>query len=154
MSGRLWSSLFQTWNDAEHYQTLQFDCSLNDLNVHSRSQGGRKAKTCAVIQLWSCMKQLGALVGCLSRVPDQNGVPQAWYIVELHHSGREPSLCKGDDGRFLVSMAHMGRLSLCRFCLANVSITWDEAWCAVVTCVFICARVRFKIVGTILDGQS
>ena len=25
------------------------------------------------------------------RVPDQNGVSQAWHIVETHHSGREPS---------------------------------------------------------------
>ena len=24
------------------------------------------------------------------RVPDQNGVSQAWYIVEMHHSGWEP----------------------------------------------------------------
>ena len=29
-----------------------------------------------------------------SRVPDQNGVSQAWYIVEIHHSGREPSKCR------------------------------------------------------------
>ena len=28
----------------------------------------------------------------ISRVPDQNGVSQAWYIVEIHHSGREPSI--------------------------------------------------------------
>ena len=26
-----------------------------------------------------------------ARVPDQNGVSQAWYIVEIHHSGWEPS---------------------------------------------------------------
>ena len=29
----------------------------------------------------------------ISRVPNQNGVSQAWYIVEIHHSGREPSIC-------------------------------------------------------------
>ena len=28
----------------------------------------------------------------ISRAPDQNGVSQAWYIVEVHHSGREPSI--------------------------------------------------------------
>ena len=28
----------------------------------------------------------------ITRVPDQNGVSQAWYIVEIHHSGREPSI--------------------------------------------------------------
>ena len=26
-----------------------------------------------------------------TRVPDQNGVSQAWYKVEIHHSGRKPS---------------------------------------------------------------
>ena len=29
----------------------------------------------------------------ISRVPGQNGVSQAWYIVEIHHSGGEPSIC-------------------------------------------------------------
>ena len=28
----------------------------------------------------------------ISRVPDQDGVSQAWYIVEIHHSGWEPSI--------------------------------------------------------------
>ena len=28
----------------------------------------------------------------ISKVPDQNGVSQAWYIVEIHHSGQEPSI--------------------------------------------------------------
>ena len=27
---------------------------------------------------------------CISRVPDRNGVSQAWYIVEMHHSGWKP----------------------------------------------------------------
>ena len=27
-----------------------------------------------------------------SRVSDQNGVPQIWYIVEIYHSGRKPSI--------------------------------------------------------------
>ena len=30
----------------------------------------------------------------ISRVPDQNGVSQAWYIAEIHHSGRKPLICK------------------------------------------------------------
>ena len=29
----------------------------------------------------------------ISRVPNQNGVSQAWYLVEIHHSGRKPSIC-------------------------------------------------------------
>ena len=28
----------------------------------------------------------------ISRVPGQNGVSQAWYIVEIYHSGRKPSI--------------------------------------------------------------
>ena len=28
----------------------------------------------------------------ISRVPDQKGVSQAWYIVEIHHCGRKPSI--------------------------------------------------------------
>ena len=48
----------QTWYDARHDWTLQFDTSLNDLVIHSRSQGHRKARTWAVILLSSCLKQL------------------------------------------------------------------------------------------------
>ena len=29
-----------------------------------------------------------------ARVPDQNGVSQAWYIAAIHQSGRKPSKCK------------------------------------------------------------
>ena len=35
---------------------------------------------------------------CISRVPDQNGVSQAWYIVEIHYSGRESSISCHDQG--------------------------------------------------------
>ena len=37
----------------------------------------------------------------ISRVPEQNGVSQASYVVDIHHSGREPSrgiLLFGDPG--------------------------------------------------------
>ena len=30
----------------------------------------------------------------ISRVPDQNGISQACFIVEIYHSGPEPSICK------------------------------------------------------------
>ena len=42
---------FQTWYGAKHYLTLQCDSSLNDLDVHSGSQGYDKGRTCAVIVL-------------------------------------------------------------------------------------------------------
>ena len=29
----------------------------------------------------------------ISRVSNQNGISQQWYIVKIHHSGREPSIC-------------------------------------------------------------
>ena len=32
------------------------------------------------------------IAGYISRVPHQNGASQARYIVEIHHSGREPSI--------------------------------------------------------------
>ena len=32
----------------------------------------------------------------ISRIPDQNGISQAYYILEIHNSGREPSIyCYG-----------------------------------------------------------
>ena len=31
----------------------------------------------------------------ISRVPDQNGVSQAWYIVEIYRSGRKPLIFWG-----------------------------------------------------------
>ena len=41
------TSFFQTWFDARHEKDLLFDFSLNDLDLHSRSQGCMKAGTCA-----------------------------------------------------------------------------------------------------------
>ena len=40
---------------------------------------------------WHTLLTLPILWDCyiyILRVPDQNGVSQAWYIVEIHHSGR------------------------------------------------------------------
>ena len=38
-------------------------------------------------QLWADSRKLE------TTVPHQNDVSQAWYTVEIHHSGREPSKC-------------------------------------------------------------
>ena len=39
----------------------------------------------------------------ISRVPDQNGISQACYIAEIHHSGLKPSICfKGAGTHILV----------------------------------------------------
>ena len=43
MLGHLWTNLFQIWYDDIHYETLQFDSSLDDFDVNSRSQGYGKA---------------------------------------------------------------------------------------------------------------
>ena len=45
------------------------------------------------------------LLHFLSRVPDQNGVARAWYIVEIHHSGQEPSLCFPSSTLLIVHQA-------------------------------------------------
>ena len=42
---------FQTWYDDSLDSTLHFGTSLNDLDLHSRSQGYKKIRTCAVILL-------------------------------------------------------------------------------------------------------
>ena len=36
-----------------------------------------------------------------SRVPDQNGVSQAWYIVEIYHSGQKPSTFNLNQKRYV-----------------------------------------------------
>ena len=54
----------------------------------------------------SCtMKQVNYCAPQISRVPDQNGVSQAGYIVEIHHSGREPSIfvCKCNFSFFIMA---------------------------------------------------
>ena len=45
----------------KHDEALQFDSSLNYLDVHTRSQDYGKAGTCAVILMDSSMKQLKCL---------------------------------------------------------------------------------------------
>ena len=47
VSGHLQTDLFQIWSDAGHDQTLEFDSSLNDLDVLRYV----KARTCALILL-------------------------------------------------------------------------------------------------------
>ena len=49
--GHLVAHLFQTLCDAKHNQTVQCNSSLNDLDIHPRSQGYGKARSCAVILL-------------------------------------------------------------------------------------------------------
>ena len=34
------------------------------------------------------------LHSCILRVPDQNGVSLLCIMLEIHHSGREPSICE------------------------------------------------------------
>ena len=52
---------------------------------------------------YNCCKHSGYcfISNCILRVSDQNGIPQAWHIVEIHHSSRELSIC-----RFLLSRWH------------------------------------------------
>ena len=63
------------------------------LHVHS----GRQAEVCSLLQrlIWVSELSLNSHqngAGLILRSPDQNGVSQAWYVVEIHHSGRKPSI--------------------------------------------------------------
>ena len=51
--GHTWADLFRTWYYTRNDWTLQFNSSVNNFDVHSRSQGHENARTCAVIILWS-----------------------------------------------------------------------------------------------------
>ena len=51
----------------------------------------KTALTLAFTSTFSVVKEITFSPLCISRVPDQNGVSQAWYVVEIHHSGQEPS---------------------------------------------------------------
>ena len=41
---------------------------------------------------WLSWKIIWFSLQVISRVPDQNGVSRVWYIAEIHHSGRKPSI--------------------------------------------------------------
>ena len=41
----------------------------------------------------SCMSHSCHWLALILRIPDQNDVSQAWYVVEIYHSGRKPSAC-------------------------------------------------------------
>ena len=65
--------------------------------LHSVGTDQTGTDTTATTQTyWSCGISSGFtcryLMRNISRVPDQNGVSQAWYIVEIHHSGWKPSI--------------------------------------------------------------
>ena len=42
---------------------------------------------------------------CILRVPDQNGISQAYYFVEIYHSGPDPFIL----GVFFVAGIHRSR---------------------------------------------
>ena len=44
----------------------------------------------------------------ISRVPDHNGVSRAWYIEEIHHSGRKPSIYLMSVGAILCCVHWLG----------------------------------------------
>ena len=53
------------------------------------------------LRLFQCLDMLAQglcplgvvhVIGYLSRVPDQNGISEAFYVVEIYHSSPEPSL--------------------------------------------------------------
>ena len=60
---------------------------------------------------------------CISRVPDQNGVSQAGYIVEIYHSGRKPSIYKCNRHKWdLGMMVELHEKVYVLICLAAIFI--------------------------------
>ena len=52
LSRYLWTNFFETWCDDRHMWTLQFDVSLNEFELHWRSQNYRQARMSVVIVLY------------------------------------------------------------------------------------------------------
>ena len=74
LHANVWTNFFHTCYAYRQLWLLPFDTTFFDLDLAWKSQGQHKAKP----------------LGFISSVFDQNGIFQAWYIVEIHHSGREP----------------------------------------------------------------
>ena len=77
-------------------QVLSFLPFWKSLQIHFQKN---------VIYIWiphipdgkSWLAHLCQKITSILRVPDQNGVSQAWYIVEIHHSGWEPWILTWSD---------------------------------------------------------
>ena len=123
------------------------------------------------IQDHRCVRQQKLLcsflihMSSISRVPDQNGVSQAWYIVEIHHSGRKPSIWIYVMNRVLLAVLHdknfnfghymqtfqpnvfisamlIGTIDFSHF-LGKFSVSFDEIQKIATTCWFVEARAKF-----------
>ena len=102
------------WITGERYDKLKTQQQISLQLDHLSGWGlsvrfkWRTPRDCYLAELTEDLN-IGTLVGTLpdtwkynSKVPDQNGVSQAWYIVEIHHSGRKLNMVLGLVG--LVSL--------------------------------------------------
>ena len=64
------------------------------------------------------------VVFIISRVPDQNGISQAWYIVKIYPSGQEPSICQWHKHTHNVAWGRSHTEKLCAF-----FVCWLDIWC-------------------------
>ena len=102
--------VFQFFTTGAEFSPLDFHrprCNEHDIQQTYKSQHHTKFHQCPFRALWDNLFTSSCFFTPLwhwfkaefsstnhhnkSRVPNQNGVSQAWYIVEIHHSGREPS---------------------------------------------------------------
>ena len=65
----------------KRYLILTSDMRKNP-QTHCRNKPVQSSNSCAYFH--HC---------CILRIPDQNGINQACYIVEIHHSGMKRSIC-------------------------------------------------------------
>ena len=82
-----------------------------------------------------------------SRVSDQNGAYLQWYIVEIYHSGRKPSICDCMLCWYCIEGTHAGTealisMTVCLFCCRDIPVImwlrvsyvcvvcwcWGEMW--------------------------
>ena len=79
------SSLLRTWVSVCPKEAVAV--ALRQTSWSSRKQSHWSLSETPATQMFEML----GLTHENSRVPNQNSVSQAWYIVEIHHSGWEPS---------------------------------------------------------------
>ena len=95
----MWDITECTWKQwpGPQVHACQWKCSCTHIHSHTHARVHTHTRTSNHARSHMLTyKYAHSIHSCthmhISRVPDQNGTSQAWYIVEMHHSGREPSI--------------------------------------------------------------
>ena len=93
----------------KHFHVFALQCMLYRLTLGLSSAFPSRRKYFHVFSL-HCMLYCWAVL-CISRVPGQNIISQACYIVEIRRSGSEPSISFQEKSIFMCSL-----YSVCYYC--------------------------------------